>query len=150
MARHLFTVLCRNAVVDRERNSLSIFDVVEELHAETSAPPPAPGKIMGFPFEMVVVTVWVRDVEKKPEKARYRLRLFAPDGAVRIDAPPQPINLEPSRLHRALARLEAFPYSGDGVYRFEIARQKGNSWEAVAEIPLPVKLVTISRPESLQ
>lgn len=143
MAKHIWTIVCRKAVVDAA-NNLSIIDVTEEVGVFpeppiTPEPPAPPGAKIMLPIEITIVSYWTRENRHKEETAKQRLQLLGPDGKL-IGGGEGLIDLTKVANARVMAQLPGIPYSGFGVYLFEISRPEKTEWTPVASIPILLKL----------
>ncbi len=138
MARHIWSILCTRASVDRETNNISIFDVIDRV---TVGPVGREVEIvLALPAEFV--TLWMRSDYSTPETAVGRLRLLAPDGAD-LGGVPFNINLdEPHVRARSIIRMSGLPLRGSGIYNFivEVHKPEQEEWEQVSVLPLEVVL----------
>ncbi len=148
MAKHIWTVLCQKAPIDKDTNELSLHSVIEELtlrqqppdHKESDEP-----IILAFP--MTLVSLWVRSNPEKAEKTtKCKYVLSAPDGnETTIDRPDGKetvIDLTNHLRLRTRINLGGLPYRGPGMYYFKIRTQVGKSkqWRSIVAIPLRVVL----------
>ena len=74
MARHVWSILCRKAAVDKADNALSIFDVVEQI----TFGPNEPEKNSTIPFPFTLVSFWINQKDRK--KQSFKVRVFGPTG----------------------------------------------------------------------
>ena len=116
---HVWTVLCRRAITDRETNQTSLIDSIEGLTATISAEKvkeaERDNKRIGVEVGAVLVSFWVRSDLKIPEMGEMRTRVVAPDGSVvsREDAKAS-VNLRDNRRMRMHLEIPALPFAGEG------------------------------------
>ncbi len=142
MARHIWSILCTKAIVDRETNSISLFDSIESLESNKEiVPPPESGDslIVVQNINMQLVTLWTRSDYAKPETALSRLTLVGPNGK-KLRQPDNIIDLTASTRNRVIFGFNGLAFLGFGVYEFLIELQHGEKgsprWRKVASIPL--------------
>lgn len=140
MIRHIWSVLCSRTVIDQGTNQLSMFDILEEVQAETRKEIDFPVTV---PFQVVLVSYWVRQDDKKPVKGEYRVRVIDPDGA-KLGEFTGKINLKASGRSRTLTTFNALSFGGPGRHGWEVAYRVGKGkWKDVTSIPVDFT-VTVS------
>src|ERR1017187_4680935 len=82
MARLEWTVVAQSYVVDRESNSLSILNVLDELNIPNEVPDPPPGQQIAIAPAFSVIQNWPQTNSGIPERISRRFQLFRPDGSV--------------------------------------------------------------------
>lgn len=127
MAEHVWTVICRRAIVDEATKVPSLIDIVEgfefigteNIEAQTA-----------FPLELAVVTQWARSDANTPEMARHRLKILGPKlpEAPPPSLPEVTIDLTSGRFHRTTFAIQGFPNYGMGDYSVLIELLVGGEW----------------------
>jgi hypothetical protein len=167
MAEHVWSVLCRKAVIDRDGGQISLHEVIETivLEPETKESQEELEELRGpirLPQDMYIVSWWVRSDYDVPEEVKLRLVIEKPDGSkgimlgqyVRPGQPlaegeiaEMPLDLRNSKSFRRLIRVRAFPWAGVGVYHFIIeGRVADGDWRLAARIPLNVGIHGVGEP----
>lgn len=77
MICHVWSVLCSKISVDRETNSISLFEILENVEFTTPTALTFPAKV---PFEATLVNSWARQDPNGPVEGEMRVRLLAPSG----------------------------------------------------------------------
>lgn len=143
MARHVWSVLCDRAIVDRETGQVSMLNVVEKfiIHDESLERfEERVGDATGVAHRLHLVSWWVRSNYERPEVANVRLRWRFSSGKG-IEHPPLEVSLEQTNSARTLLRMQGVPWRGVGRYWLDVqlaAPRKRGGWQTVAEIPLEV------------
>lgn len=137
MIEHLWSVLCTRAIVDRQTNSLSLVDVLEQIQID--APPPKAGEVGLVPMQHVVATLLRRSELTQPAEGQMSLLVQAPDGTTILDQT-RPANLMEHERLRVLTALRDFPVKSPGTYRFivKLRCKDEPEWQQVASIPFEV------------
>jgi len=142
MPEHIFSLLCRNTIIDSRTNNLSIIEVIESIEISGEGPENyKKDDVVIFNFGFKIVTLWVRSDRIKPESFTFRITLLTPDNKRH---PLQPINgdLTKSLRHRTFAEYENLLISGPGTYKFNVELGSGSvgriRWRKVASIPLDI------------
>jgi hypothetical protein len=140
MAKHAWSILAEQVLVDRFTNSTTIFGVLEEVEVQQGPEPLTSGAML--PVKGVVVSTWVRSDDDVPEESRIHIVLVAPDGRTIASKSDQSIDLRNGRRHRSLLHFEGFVFLGAGTYEFVVQHRsvQGEAWEQAARLPLVVKV----------
>ncbi|MFO7275671.1 MAG: hypothetical protein DIU56_001440 [Pseudomonadota bacterium] len=139
MLHHVYSVACRSTSVEQFTNNYSLNTIVEGLRLQTSQPVSVTNPPQMIPFALQIVTCWFNDAEVD-ERGRQRMTLQNPAGDTLIQ---HEVELAvPARANfRTTGRVPGIPYTGNGVYWFNVSLQKGDSWETVARVPLVVEIL---------
>jgi hypothetical protein len=147
MAKHVWTVLCRRSVIDRDSNAISLFDAVEALsfagpvervlsEASGDSPPL-------IPAQMELVSFWTRSDPKRKEKARARYVLVTPRGKTIVKSENQLDLMQHQRVRHRLT-IDGLPFLAEpGTYEWKAQLRgtgKSASWRTVARIPFDVRI----------
>lgn len=139
--RHLWTVVCFRAVLDKYTNRLSLHEVLDELTivAGQRVPESLEAKA-ALPLHLEVATQWERSDIDVPEEGECRIELVTATGE-RGGAGSLRVDLTTAPRSRVILRFDQLPLAGLGRYQFVVwKRQDGQDWEDVDQIPLYVKL----------
>jgi hypothetical protein len=146
MIEHVWSVLCSRAILDRDTNSVSLIDIVEEITIQGPVLPSEEGGTSAFTITMALVSLWRRDPEDQPTKGQARVLLFAPNGEPLKEFSVYSIDLSEKLRMRAFGNIPVFPFRGPGSYHFSIQLQdeREEEWKEVASIPLRLIVTTPS------
>ena len=144
MAEHVWSVLCRKGVQDRETNLISLLEVPEKITARGMLDLEeeiAAGRTL-LPVQLELVSWWVRSDFRQEEESAGRFLMIAPDHQEvgRLDFP---IDLTGSHTgRRTIAKVTRLPIDkGTGLFWSVVELQRGEGWTAVARIPLELEIV---------
>jgi hypothetical protein len=140
MAKLDLVLFVQSCAIDRDTNSLSLFNLVEGLSVPSQIPDPPKDQFhtVGPPLSIVVVCRRSKpDVE---ESGTGRLRLFAPNRREAVGGEDFKIDLTgTTRGSRAVLRLPFLPYTGEGTYRVDVLVEVGSDkWKRIGSRELPV------------
>lgn len=142
MAKHVWTVLCRDALLDRFTNNVSLINIVERIELsdianEHPGENPIPRKL-----KIDIVSFWVRSDPATPETGTARISLITPDGSRTKPSLLPPLDLENTFRVLIFGERQKLPYVGPGIYEHlvEVATQDQKDWQEVARIPIEVVL----------
>lgn len=138
MIRHVWSVLCSKAVIDRTSNNVSLFEVLEAVQFTTNVELKFPANVQ---FEGTIVTLWTKKSTNTPVTAQMRSRLLSPTGE-ELASLPQVINLQTATRTRILTVLKGLCIAGNGTHEFEISWRLTDSdpWVPVASLPLELTI----------
>lgn len=141
MIEHVWTVLCRRSVVDRETNSISLIESVEAIQFGVVQPTGAPAPT-GLPIDLELVTLWIRSDRAVPENSRYRVVIQLPDQTEREVGETVSVDLRQFERLRSRVNFNGIPFSGPGRYRFLVQLEDGATRTTVARVPLDIEETT--------
>lgn len=148
--KHIWTVLCRESVIDKETNNISLINVVEQISVSTPIPferQPA-GQARGgpIPISLEIVSLWIRAEEAEPALGHCRVTVLSPSGPLE-EAHRIPVDLRKYQRMRTRQRFGGLPVSEPGQYLFRVEyRDDGETgWYEVGAIP--VRIIIDSAPE---
>ena len=145
MAEHVWSVLCYQAVIDRDRNNVSLLSVIEQLKVEESQEEiteriSASGAA-GIELKCEFIASWVRSDHDSPEEGLMRLVLIPPSGEEVVTGE-APINLTRTFAFRQKYQLDGIPWRGFGIYWFVTEQKVGSDWRIESRVPLDVLMST--------
>lgn len=135
MIDHVWTVVCSQAVIDRDTNNVSLHNVTEQLTIREKPNPDASALIM-----LDIVTLWARSDLGIPAHGQSRLTFVSPSGKTKAGPFLFDIDLSEYRRYRTRTRLHTLPVGEPGRYVFHIdyKDENGQRWRKVAAVPLEV------------
>lgn len=134
MIRNVWTVLCRDIITDRESNAVSYLRCIEE------------GSASGLPARIGPVylgTLWEK-VDQAPVSIRFRVVTVSPGRKKLVVLQTKPIILA-ERRHRLNFRLNFLVFEEFGIYSLALEFNRGDQWEAAAEISVLINQVQEQR-----
>jgi hypothetical protein len=142
MAKHVWTVLCRDALLDRFTNSVSLINTIERIELSDIAPEHPGETPIPLELKIDIVSFWVRSDPATPEIGSARISLITPDGSRTNPALLPPLDLENTPRVRVFGERQNLPYVGPGIYEtvVEMATEDQKDWQEVARIPMEVVL----------
>lgn len=138
MARHIWSVLCRSAIIDQHTNNISLLNVVESMIFAPQQSVPEGKEWNMLSNEIFLVSFVVRSDVDEPEKCQLRIKAIAPDGTKHdaenmIDA-----DLTEHVRSRSLLQLQGIPFWSSGIHWFTVDLKDGKRWKEVSRIPLNI------------
>lgn len=154
LIKHIWSVLCTSTSVDKNSNSLSMFNIVEEI---TLHPPKGPEQkaelkkleqaklpiTVGFSLELV--SLWKREDKNKDREdliVDIEIDLLDPIGNSLHRYTAQAVFKKGLKRLRFINKLNAIKVNGLGEHNFKISikEPKDNSFREVVQIPFDVKV----------
>mgnify|MGYP001584406465 FL=1 len=142
--KHIWSVLCKESVINKDDNNVSIFGVLEQLSVFL---PPAketgklPEKIR-VPMNYEIVSMWQRS--QNVESARAEIEYIFVDSEDKdLLKTTQMIEIpKTSRRHRSRMKITGMPLTKEGDYSFRVKIKEADSqaFRLVSELPLEVKI----------
>lgn len=139
MIKHLFSTICNRTSIDRETNSLSIFNIIEEITIISE-----PDKTVRIPLYFEVVSQWTRSDENIPCIGTAKVFMRDPAGTSNKLAEIK-IDLDKNIYARTIIRISGVELRGPGMYTFQIdLKTEKDEWSPITTVPFQV----IYRPPS--
>lgn len=140
MADHIWTVLCKEAIIDGDSNNVSLINVLEQV--VMIAPPKVQGQEESLPehipLSMSLVTLWARSELGKKEIFESRTILKSPAGKM-LSTQEHSINLKTHVRFRVRTNINIVGFAGFGRYLFLVQKKTSSGkWSRVASVPLDV------------
>ncbi len=142
MIRHIWSVLCARAVIDRTTNNISLFEVIEGGQITTNMQLQFPANV---PFEATLVSFWARQDPTKAVTGQMKIRILGPKGEQLIEGTSS-IDLQNNGRTRVLSQFNGMRTGGNGVHEFQVSWRIGDkeAWNLVASVPLELTFVVES------
>ncbi len=138
--KNLWTIVAQSSAVDRDSNSLSLFDIVEEITFQVGGV--IPDKAV-LPFNLQVVSLWERDEVGTDFDLKLKIILRDPKNQI-LHEGEGAIKMEPThKRFRLRAQFQGFPVTVPGTYRYEIISaqpEKTDGKELLATASMDVKI----------
>jgi hypothetical protein len=131
-------MLVQSYSVDRESNSLSLFNVIEEITLPADVPVPPEGQTIPIGPQMALVGLLSRSEPSTAEKVEARVQISLPNGKNAANAN-FVVDLTEDARSRAILKIPFLPFSVEGFYTFSTALKIGDAWNEVHSIQLRVK-----------
>jgi len=139
MVEHVWTVVCRQSVVDKDSNNISLLSSLEQIalntpseHAETN--------LVSIDFE--VVSFWARSDPNVPSSGKAKLQYITPSkeklGDMMFD-----VDLTGHSRSRNRIKMTGLSFKEAGNYYFQLQLKQEDStqWIDVARVPIEVNFI---------
>jgi hypothetical protein len=141
--KHIWSVLCRHSIIDRETNNISIIDVLEGVQIKrptTKAAEKGGGKT-ALPISCEVISFFQNFNQNKDCKFKNRLDVVLPGNITEQGKENEVVlPIGPKRL-RHRNRITKIPFTVSGTYTLLVKIQEENSeYKTVAELPLDITI----------
>lgn len=138
---HVWTVLCRLSVIDDRRKNVSLIEALEKVSFSVTESELEVHPTGAFPFQAELVSYWIRSDLDAPERARVRILVVSPERkTLNPEGFEYRVDLTEDSRFRSMAHFGTLPYTGDGIYRFEVQYfdEDQEQWLSAASIPLEI------------
>lgn len=143
--KHIWSVLCKESVINQDDNLISIHGVLEELNVSlmpmNSLSNKLPNKI-SIPMNYEVVSFWFKDKKTESVKAEVEYKLIDPENKELVKTIQNIEIPESIRRFRSRMKISGMPVTkeGDYVLRVSIKEQNSKKFETISELPLEIKI----------
>lgn len=147
MATNIWSVLCKSTAIDRDTNTLSLFEIIEGIEIQDipkEAYEDAPIQLSGNGGDVAcLVSYWWRDDPSKKERAEGRCRVIGPNKK-EIYSHAFKIDLTSHSKSRHILRFSGLLFCGPGIYQYTLQQrvitEKSSRWRTVAKVPLDMRI----------
>lgn len=144
MAKHQWSIVCDQAIVDRFTNNLTIVNIIEQVSltiqrtGKASEATSSPVVLVDFK----VVSLWHRSEPSVEEDGKARIRLLSPSGKPLAPDSELRIELTGDKLRtRNILNCRGIPIRETGEHQVQIQQlQKNGRWKTDATIPIIVTI----------
>lgn len=142
--KHIWSVLCKESVIDQADNNVSIHGVLEQLSIVLT-PINNSGKLpekLGIPMNYEIVSLWQRSKEIESIKGDIEYILLDPNNKELLKNTQSMEIPKTSRRFRSRMKIIGMPLSKEGDYTFQVkVKEEGtDNFTLVSELPLEVKI----------
>lgn len=142
MIKHIWSVLCRESIIDGETNNISLLNIFEQLSADVSiSAPDKKHARVNIPIKYEIVSLWAKSGNKKVS-VKVEVEVVDPQGK-KLKNFIQELEF-PAKMRRMRSRLRIMgmllTVPGDYKYKVKIREENQDEYVTVAELPLQVDL----------
>lgn len=148
MSKHQWSILCRKGIIDKDDNTISLIEAVDEVKLtplEKLEEKPDSSTLPVIGLEMQLITLWYKaDTDRDKEELDFaRVKLKDPNGKLLLNQPYNVVIPKDSARARFILRFQHIPFTASGAYVFSVQQKKGTEkntrWVNVAELFLDIK-----------
>lgn len=115
--KNIWTIVSLSSAIDKDNNTVSLFDILEELTLQVSGNMPERTVI---PINHHLMSLWERPEIGTPFTLRFKVILRDPLGEILHENQAEVVMEAPHKRARFRAQFNGFPVSIPGIYRYEI------------------------------
>lgn len=115
--KNIWTLVSISSSIDRDNNTLSLFDILEELTVQVSGTMPEQAVV---PVNHTLMSVWSREDTSKPMSLKFKILLRDSHGKILHENEAEIKLAEGNKNARFRAQLNGFPVTSEGQYRYEV------------------------------
>jgi hypothetical protein len=145
MIENLWSILCKQSIIDRTTNNVSIIEALEELKINVDIPKNSSKEIttIDIPIEYEFISLWKRIHKDSMEEYSLQLEISDPDKKI-IKTFNQKMILQPGiKRYRSIFKISGFSATKNGEYIFKIETKKDKNIVS-SKIPLEVNIIKTS------
>jgi len=143
--KHIWSILCKESVVNQDDNLISIYGVLEELNVSLTTKNARSNKLpekVGIPINYEIVCLWFKKNTQELASAQIEYSLISPEGKELIKNTQSmeiPVNI---RRFRSRMKISGLPLTINGDYFFKVKiKESGDkNFKLVSKLPLEVKI----------
>ncbi len=139
------TMLCSSSAVDKDSNSLSLFNMIEEITVDFKTENNQPINFTqkkGVPIPFELVSIWNRPDDSPEVSTEIKMVLHDPDGEIMQESV-SPLEIKnPHHRMRIRVKGNGLNVTKQGKYYFSILFKNDGSFDEVVRVPLTVKVST--------
>lgn len=145
MANHIWTIVCRRSIVEKDTNILSIIDVAEQLSIDVHVSPEVQDADVIGSAAFHLISFWERTDPKRPEpETQIETRVISPSGKLLGKMEADFSMNDPHTRSRVTVSVPGMPVRESGRYEIRVFLKKGKRWQRVATVPLTI-VVSVKR-----
>ena len=142
--KHVWSVLCKESVINKDDNLVSLYGALEELSV-TLTPKENGSRVpdkVAVPINYEIVSLWTRDVSNEITKVNVEYILVSPEGDELLKTVQEIEFSQSVRRFRSRMKIAGMPITkqGDYVFKIKVKEPDVNNFKLVAELPLEVKI----------
>lgn len=151
--KHIWSVLCKESVINQDDNLISIHGALEELSVSLTPINAKSDKLprkLSVPINYEIVSLWFKENKKEESTAaQVEYSLVSPEGRELIKNTRDmeiPVNI---KRFRSRMKISGLPLTIEGYYFFRVKiKETGDrSFKLTAQLPLEVKIKIESKQE---
>ena len=134
--KYVWSVLCRNYIIDEQSKNLSLIDLPNRLSFKGDLPAKRPFEVP-LPSEFYFLSKWMSGKDDNEQRHSVLVKVIDPS-STEIGNFPFEFTLKPESGHVTIGTLTSILYTEDGLYFFEVCLEEDNELKSVASIPLQI------------
>jgi len=139
--KNIWSVVCEKSIIDRDTNSITLFNSLEELNINYSGEEKLEKtKIKNIPVPFEIASLWFDEDIEKDRKFEIRLEIFDPNNKITNKSAQECVIEKGKKRLRIIAKLNGLGITDSGLYKIIIKYKYGQTIKVASEIPLDVKI----------
>ncbi len=139
--KHLWSIICNRSSVDRETNSLSLFNCAEQIDIAF----PLDDKIQkkrNISIQFEIVSLWRDKENAKKRNFDLQIELFDPNNKKLNQFTMKAIFPERKKQLRTIVKINGLTVTSPGEYKFKVSYKEieKTKFEQATEIPLDINI----------
>lgn len=140
MIQHVWSVLCKHSVIDKDTNNISMFDILEQLIINNGSGIKSNKTGVIIPIEYEIINFWTTDKKDVDNKSTMRVDIYNPEGKKEKTFEQKLEIPKGNRRLRTRLQINGFLVKIPGIYVFEVSYLQHDKYKKVAALPLEIIL----------
>lgn len=142
MAKHIWSIISEQSIVDMQSKKLSLINALEELHIRSKSEPTS-DEWINIPIKACFTSYLSRSNDEEPERFSVRLRVKSPDNREYKTVESENVDLETHKRTRHIMFLQSIPYCVPGEYSYILELGSDGNYQEAATIPLDISMTQL-------
>ena len=139
--KNIWSVICERSVIDKDTNSISLFNSLEELNINYSGEEKLEKtKIKNIPISFEIASLWFDENIEKDRKFEIILEILDPDNKITNKSAQECAMEKGKKRLRTIAKLNGLGITGSGLYKIIIKYKYGKTIKVASEIPIDIEI----------
>lgn len=141
--KHIWSIICEDSSIDFEKNSLSMFNCVEEIKLIVNQEDlkNKNDKKIVIPVKFQIISFWIIDDFNKDNNLDIKIELVDSNKKVISNFENTIKTKKGTKRFRNRTNVNGLPITSNGRYYFNIYQKENNKFKLVSELPLDVEML---------
>lgn len=141
--KHIWSVICKESVINQDDNVISLIGVIEELTLSLVPKKEDLDKLpekINVPLSYEIVSYWMRE-SLRAQQIDIKVTITSPDGEILLNNEHGAIFPDNTKRLRSRLKIQGFVIKKTGEYTLKVyLKNKTGSYDQVSQLPIQVKL----------
>ena len=138
--KNIWSVICEKSIIDKDTNSISLFNSLEELNVNYSGDEKLEKiKIKNVPISFEIVSLWFDEDIKKDRKFEIMLEILDPNNEITNKSTQECIMEKGKKRLRTIAKINGISLTDSGLYKIIIKYKHGKTIKIASENPIDIE-----------
>lgn len=139
--KNIWSVICEKSVIDKDTNSISLFNSLEELSINYSGEKKLKKTdVKNIPILFEIVSLWFDESIKDDRKFEIVLEVLDPNNKITNKSVQECVMEKGKKRLRTIAKLNGLGITSNGLYKIIIKYKYGKVIKIASEIPIDIEI----------